>query len=315
MGSRVAIVGAGQLGSRYLQGLSHYSKPLEISVYDISPASLSRAETRWLECKNEMHIVRYFTDFSQFPSRVDVVIVASNADVRPKIVKDICTISKVDNWILEKILAQSVTELYEIKRAIGETHTAWVNTPMYHWPLYKNLRDYHTTRSSIQAEFTSFNGLICNSIHYIDFVARWNKTKISQIDLSNLETDWYPAKREGFFEVDGEITIRFEDRSQLLLTSKDDKSDYHVKLIIDGCIWNVYESKGFAEDTNGNRIEGDVIVQSKLTGKVIKRILEEGACDLPSLDQSIDQHMPFIQALLKHWNSHMPAKTSKLQIT
>ena len=42
MSNNLLIAGAGQLGSRYLQGLALFDKPLNIWVYDISEASLER---------------------------------------------------------------------------------------------------------------------------------------------------------------------------------------------------------------------------------------------------------------------------------
>ena len=45
----ILIVGSGQLGSRYLQGLSKVSIPLNIIVLDVCTQSLMTAFTRWQE--------------------------------------------------------------------------------------------------------------------------------------------------------------------------------------------------------------------------------------------------------------------------
>ena len=42
--TRILLVGAGQLGSRYLQGLAAFPKPLDIYVMDVSLSSLKQAE-------------------------------------------------------------------------------------------------------------------------------------------------------------------------------------------------------------------------------------------------------------------------------
>ena len=47
--STILLVGAGQLGSRYLQGLVNCRIPLKIYVYDICVESLSLAKERWNE--------------------------------------------------------------------------------------------------------------------------------------------------------------------------------------------------------------------------------------------------------------------------
>ena len=58
---RVAIIGAGQLGSRYLQGMVHCKLPLHIMVIDPSNESLVRAQDRW----NEVSAIRnvHFVEF------------------------------------------------------------------------------------------------------------------------------------------------------------------------------------------------------------------------------------------------------------
>jgi saccharopine dehydrogenase-like NADP-dependent oxidoreductase len=61
MKRKVLIAGAGQLGSRYLQGLSKAIEPLDIHVFDLSAEPLTRAEQRWNEMqpvsKHETHFL------------------------------------------------------------------------------------------------------------------------------------------------------------------------------------------------------------------------------------------------------------------
>ena len=85
---RILIVGSGQLGSRYLQGLSKVSMPLEIIVSDVSPESLARAELRWLETDGlkTSHRVKYVMGLSEVPFEVDVAIISTSADVRASVI-------------------------------------------------------------------------------------------------------------------------------------------------------------------------------------------------------------------------------------
>ena len=59
MAYNILIAGAGQLGSRYLQGLSKFKDLLNIYVFDISDDSLKMAQSRWEECNNNFQQVLY----------------------------------------------------------------------------------------------------------------------------------------------------------------------------------------------------------------------------------------------------------------
>jgi len=315
MGFNIAIAGAGQLGSRHLQGLAKYEQPLSIWVYDISASSLKTARLRWEECNYDIHAINYCNDLKQLPSKLDLTIVASNADIRPSLVKNICSVSKVKYWVLEKILAQSKSGLKDIETFIGKDSFAWVNTPMYYWPLYKKIKEYYLQGIPISAKFTGFDGLACNAIHYIDFVVRWNKTEVSEVDITGLSSNWHESKRSGFFEIYGKLIVKFKDGSCLFLSSHEKQVNYKVKLIIGDDIWNVYESEGYAENNKGEKIFGNILFQSQLTGLIAKQILEDGICNLPSLDTSVKEHELIIQALSEHWNVHMPNNINYLPIT
>lgn len=51
-----------------------------------------------------------------------------------------------------------------------------------------------------------------------------------------------------------------------------------------------------------------VYFQSELTNMVAEDILLTGRCDLPTLDEAIKLHVPFIKGLLEHINQHSAEK-------
>jgi len=317
MGYSVLIVGAGQLGSRYLQGLSKVSMPLDIIVSDISPESLARAEIRWQEVvgHNTRHHVRYVVGLSEVPAEVEVAIIATLADVRAAAVEQLTELSAVRYWVLEKVLAQSLNELIAIQTAICNGSSVWVNTPMYMWTLYSNIRNKYINKYPIEASFEGFAGLACNAIHYIDFVSRWNKSFPISINTKGLQNQWYPAKRINFFEVYGELLIDFNDGSKLKLSSNPGDIDYRVNLKVNNDEWHVFESEGMANSSDGKIIDGKCDYQSQLTAPLVESIIQNGYCDLPTISESIVQHKIFLVSLLEHWNQCMPNKLDRLPIT
>ena len=82
---RNLIIGAGQLGSRHLQGLLKFDKEQIIYVLDTSVSSLDIAKERASEVESK-HTIRYLTNWDSIPSELDLVIVATGASVRSKVV-------------------------------------------------------------------------------------------------------------------------------------------------------------------------------------------------------------------------------------
>lgn len=309
MTSNVLIAGVGQIGSRYLQGLSRYTKPLSIWVYDISLDSLERARQRWEECERQPHPVVYIKDLVDMPAKIDTVFVTTNSDVRLSIVENIAQIASVRYWILEKVLARRVCDLYDLVGATSGAAGVWVNTPMHLWPLYRALRKHYPAERPVHARFTGMYGLACNAIHYIDYVSRWNHARVTAVDTSALDGSWVPSKRAGFFESEGEIVVNFSDGSTLVISGSTKPERYCVEIRIDDDIWQVDEENGVARTSGGKIIAGSILRQSELIAPLLDEILTSGSCDLPTLGLSVAQHEPLLKSLMAHWNANMPEKT------
>lgn len=317
MRKNILIVGAGQLGSRYLQGMAKVPFPLDIHVVDMSAESLTRAESRWAEVADEktIHRPRFSQNLDALPKQVDLVVVATAADVRTQIVAEVLQRANVAYWILEKVLAQSDSELRDMAHLIGSRKVAWVNTPMHMWSLYKEIKRQHAEPKAIVASFEGFQGLACNAIHYIDFVSRWNGGIPVSMDTSGLLEQWHPAKRDGFWEIHGTLLVDFSDGSRLKLSTGEDDRDYRVQLKTHQDRWRVYESKGIAESDAGRVVQGKCEFQSQLTAPLMESILTTGDCDLPTLEESVAQHRVFLEGLMAHWNSSMEERRVRLPIT
>lgn len=311
----ILIAGAGQLGSRYLQGFSLVSEPLRLWVFDISDFSLSVAKNRWETCEANTHEVEFISDLNLLPANIDLAIISSTADVRIKLVRSILGVAKVSNFVLEKILAQSITELNELTNLLSECNGVWVNTPMYMWPLYKNLRGHYKSKViPIRMVVSGFQGMACNAIHYIDYVSRWNKSKPISINIDELNNDWFAAKREGFYEVDGCLKVYMEDGSTLVLVSDRNLTDYKVSISVGNDIWDVRDKESLAV-CGTCLLPGSIKLQSELTSELYDGIFNLRSLDLPRLDQSVIQHKILIDSLILHWNKFMPTCTSRLKIT
>jgi hypothetical protein len=276
---------------------------LNIWIQDTSSISLKNAIDLWsvslpVKC---IHTVNILNSKKIAPEVFDLVIVSTNACVRPEVVQLIDKKYQVRHWILEKVLAQSEEGINTIVNVIGD-RPAWVNTPMHLWSLYVNLLAELPLSKPINMVISNFEGLACSSIHFIDFVARCNSSKVISIDSDRLDHAWVESKRQGFMEVNGELSVFFSDGSTLyLIGNKDAPYHYMAKISCDGEIWEVNAEEGFALSNLGKKIYGRVEFQSELTCSIVDSIFSNGTCELPTLNESAQQHRIFLNALLKHW--------------
>lgn len=315
---RVVIVGAGQLGSRYLQGLSKVSMPLDILVCDVSADSLANAEARWLEIDGHktMHEVRYHRGVSDLPTEIDLAIVATSSDVRSAVVTQLTEQSHVHYWILEKVLAQSDAEISQIQTAIGKTSPAWVNTPRRIVDWHKSIKSELLGRGPLAMVVEGGGwGLACNAVHYLDLLAWWGDCELVDIDASSLSHVWKASKRSGFSEVFGTLNATFSDGMSAQLTCYQEPAPTMISLLVGNQLWAVDEAAGTAKRSDGLEILGKLPYQSEMTAPLLESILLNGRCELPSLDDSASLHRPFLQSLLAHWNRHMPKPLTRVPIT
>lgn len=326
----ILIAGVGQLGSRYLQGLVNCQNNLNIIVLDICEPSLKIAKQRWKQVVKTVstdtvsgmtvpaiqHKVTFLSSFEKIPKMINIAIVATNADVRPQVVKQIVTNSEVCYWILEKVLAQSTTMLSEILALTQNSSGAWANIPRRMMVWHKQIRD--RLRSECTLKITgsgSLWGLACNGIHYLDLVSWWTDEKLRKIDTSKLDSKWIESKRKGFYEIPGKITADYSGGTRLVLESIQEGSPFKMKVEGQNSVWEIDEIKGVAVGSNGIIITGNNEKQSSMTSKLVDDILTGKNCNLPKLSESVEMHQVFLQSLLEHWNSTNRTNVDLLPIT
>ncbi len=306
MHKKILLVGAGQLGSRYLQGLIMSKFNLEITVVDTSLNSLETAKLRWNETGGEdsVHQVRWLESLPLDPLSVDVAIIATSAKGRSSVVERIAGTIEVRYWVLEKMLTQSHKELLVIHSAIAGCTGVWVNIPRRMMAWHQSLKEAFSGKGSLKVSFSAgLWGLACNSIHFIDLVAWWSGETLVSIDTKGLDHCWRESKRSGYFEITGVLFAYFSGGTSLRLSSKEEAETQPIQVVLNsGLLWNVDETAGIAHSSCGERIDGSIEFQSQLSGRLLDDILHQGNCDLPLLDESSSMHAIFLDAMLAHWN-------------
>jgi hypothetical protein len=319
MSYRVAIIGVGQLGSRYLQGMVNCKLPLDIIVIDPSKESLAQAQERWNEVDtvDNIHSVEFLKSHKYLNNKlIDIVIVSTNSTGRADLIVELSNQMEIRYWVIEKVLAQSIDELNLISDKLQNYPGAWVNTPrrMIRW--YQEIIASTPNRSPITCTVSGKDwGLACNAIHFLDLVAWWSGEKIVSIRTDQLDPQWHKAKRDGYWEIFGTLSALYSNGSILTLSSSLDDMAYQVSVKTEGIEWDIQELNGIATRSDGKEFPGKLEYQSEITGRLIELILNTGSCELPDLETSACLHMKLLGALLDDWNLKMPDKCTKLPIT
>lgn len=314
----VLLIGAGQLGSRYLQGLAAIEDPLAVTVVDPSEASLGVARERLAQVQPAAaHAVQFSTSMEDVPQHLDLALVVTPAHCRARLVTELASRHHVKAWILEKLLAQNCEQLDQIEQdLVGHRHV-WVNTPRrlmgWHQAIRSQLLPAGPAPLRVRVSGGSW-GLACNAIHFIDLVAWWTKTSVQSVNPAGLD-DWVQSKRAGFHEVFGSLGVTYTDGSELELYCHSGAEHIQITFDTPQGQWVIEESAGRVVGPNGQQLSGQLIFQSALTAPLVKQILSEGRCDLPTFAESTVQHRLLLAALLKHWNQSQGCQNSIVPIT
>ncbi len=303
------------MGSRYLQGLAKYTEPLSIYVIDINQDSLDTAASHWLEVAGDpgLHSVSFHKNFDQLPPNIDLAIISTSSNVRENVVTSLKKVSAVRNWILEKVLAQNVEGIDHLETMIREN--GWVNTYFRTLDWFKEIKRI-SAPGHIHLEVTGGNwGIACNTIHFIDFIFWWTGEKNAGFDHSMLNKDWHPAKRKGFWEINGQLRANFSLGSTGTFISDASDAPFEIKIKTTGEEWLIQWDKGIAVRNDGFELTGRVLFQSEMTAGLIKDILDNEASELPALSISAEQHRPFLNSMLTHWNTNRSEKAASVPIT
>ncbi len=318
----IVIIGSGQLGSRYLQGLMKSSKNLRIYLVDKKPESLALARERASEITGEFisnKLISCHLNISDCPDIVDLAIVSTTSCDRFKLIAALKNHFWSKYWVLEKVLVQSPSELENLLSLMATDSNVWVNTPRRIMSWHIKIREHLTKRGplSLKVSGTAW-GLACNSIHFLDMLAWFSGESLTQISIDGLDNQWLKAKRPGNWEVTGKIKAMFSAGSTATLSVEVgdlSNSSYQVELEDGEFTWYVDEDKGVALRSDGLSIPGRLPLQSEMTPNLVNQILSTGQCELPTLMASAETHRVFLDAMLKHWRNTVDATATRVPIT
>lgn len=313
---KILLVGAGNLGRRYLEGINRLEDRVELSIVDPSDECLKLAQQIFIETKRNVSTFSNIDEVKQH--EFDVCIVTTNSDVRYEVVDNLLSKFNINKILLEKVLFQRLADYESTQNAfLTKDIKAWVNHPRRYFPVYQELAKILSDKDKVTIEVSGGNwGLCSNTIHFLDLFEYLTNSKITKISTQDLENRLIDAKRKGFFEMSGTIKANSE-KGELIVTDNPSLTSLLIKISGEGFTINIDEAKHqieYSESLGLGHFEKISYYQSELTDQTVLDMVG-GTCKLPTYSEASDLHQKYISALLLHINKFSETELVACPIT
>ena len=314
----VAIIGAGELGSRHLQGIKRSTLNMEIWVLDNNGDSLKKSEERYNSVISISEKKAHFINcIQELPEMLDFVVIATGSKPRASIIKSLLSHANVRNLILEKVLFPRLSEYDEIENVLKEKNVnCWVNCPRRMLGYFQKIIEFLDISKPIKMVNEGKDwGLCCNAIHMLDIFMYITGEEDYILDTKGLIPDIKESKRNGYIEINGTLEAYTPNGNKLELVCRPDFEGETRLLIENGennlVIKEIYK-KMFI---NQKEYDFHLPYQSELTGILADLLLNTGYCPLTTYKKSAVYHKIFIKAILDYYNIIQGTESDMCPIT
>lgn len=307
MKASIALIGAGRLGSRHLQGILKMAAGAVIHVVDPDSGSLGVARERASEIEHD-HEVRFDTDPSSLPPTIDIATVATTAHHRRPALEHLLMHHSVRHVVLEKVVFPDPEDFEAVRPLLRRCGCrAWVNFVRRCWPVYRDLAGTWVNAPCHMIVHGGEWGLSTSGLHFLDLFHLLAGRLPHSIDASGLDPEPIPSRHPGMLEFTGRLVADYTDGSSVSLVSQRG-STAPVRVHIAGLPLHAV----IAEDDVAfeHRSKSPPLVrqtrtpyQSELSGPLHDDLLED-RCSLTDYETAARLHRLFLPALLAHANAH-----------
>lgn len=306
--TKLALIGAGQIGSRHLQALAKMDRPTVIQLVDPSDESLARAKERFEQVAAPGCQVRleYYRTINELDRQLDLALITTTAGGRRQLLESLLAHANIKNLILEKVVFQREKDFAEVGQLLASRGIrTWVNCAFRMWPGYQALKRRRFDRLDFHVSGSQW-GLACNSVHYLDMFCHLSGASPEFLNTDGLKPGSGPSKRSGFIEVFGTMSASGPQGTVSLTCHESGNAPVSVHISSDTFVCTIREdlSKAWMADAEGGwvprEIEFPVPFQSQLSHLAVSEILDKGTCLLPDFNSSAKVHITVIRSILKH---------------
>ena len=311
----IAIIGAGNIGSRHLQALKAIKIPLDITVVDPNPESLNIAKERYnsMPAGQYEHTINYCKNYDKIKDEFDIAIIATHSNIRRMVIEQLLESSHVKSFILEKILFTKAEDYLIVRDLLKEQNSqAWVNCTRRVIPFYNDqIKNWFNKKKIIYFVSGSKWYLISNLIHFIDYMSYIIDQIDFEIDFNHLDLKLEKSRIPTFLELNGTINLYFNEGSIGVINCY---ASGNQPVIVDiasdeiRCILNEEQGKAWVNIGNNEEIWKDykakLLYSSQITTFLVEDILKNNKCSLTPYEESMKLHLLTFEPLLKFLNEN-----------
>ena len=307
--SRIAVIGAGAIGSRHIQAMARVAAPIDLDIVDPLPQARQRAGALVAgEGGLSSGTIREFSRIDELDTAPDLAIVATASRERPQAVQAVVA-RGAGCLILEKVLFTRLADYDAIDRLLaGAGVRAWVNCPLRAYPRAARLAELiGRAPFSYRVEGQGW-GLACNLVHHLDeFAGLAGRGDIS-LDTAELDGAIAAAKRDGYIEFNGRISAQAgEQNSFVAICNAGPATGRHVQIETgDKSVTVSREQELIIVNGGGARAEPyPMPSQSQMTNRHVEAILAGQHPGLPEYVSASQLHRSMLAAFLGHLRRSM----------
>jgi predicted dehydrogenase len=314
-GTRILLIGCGELGSRHLQAVCTLETVSQIEVVDPRPAALELGRRRLAEVegRNRDITVQWLAAPEKASKGGDLCIVATQAEGRNTLIRQAANELGYNAFIVEKIVTQSLATYQDLldfteRQGIG----VWVNFKSRAYHVHKRIKDRLDSFEPIHFNAIAGNhGLATNGMHAIDLFVFHDACGVIENAGAQIDPVLHPSKRgNAVFDLSGTMAGYSEKGSHLSISyAAGHESTEHISIVapryraivdhVNRCGWESDVDRGW--QWRPMEFAGNPFVSS-MTREFAADILARGQCELPTLAEGMPAHKFVFAQLLPHFN-------------
>lgn len=321
----IAIIGAGQLGSRHLQALARSPLPRQITVVDPSTDALAVARQRWEEVGGSVPVT-YETAVPQ-GAQFAFAVIATCSGVRAAATRGLFENAHAEAVLFEKFLFPLPEEYDSVRGLLHQNNArAWVNCPRRMYAVYNDLQPlFKGSPMSLHVAGGDW-GLGCNAVHFTDLAAYLSGAREFVFNAAGLDPAVHDAPRKGYVEFTGLLTGHAPaphaetsgkqaptPQVRVSLESMQGARSPHLIHVLGPrarAVLDETRGRGWISrednDWQTEEIEFRLPYQSELTNVALEAVARGADCGLPDYDESAAMHLALLDALGAHLQEYGP---------
>lgn len=311
----IAIIGAGQLGSRHLQGVLKSDHTFSVFVVEPNVHSVETAKVRAAEIEHQ-HSITWLNNIEELPKAIDLCIIATSAGVRAMLTEKLLQHATVGHLILEKVLFTQIAQYDRIHQLLEAKNTpCTVNHPRRMYEAYQFIREQlksHTGTTHMRVYGHNW-GLACNGLHFLDMFYFITGNAPKHISTAQIDPTYFDSKRAGYIEFYGTLEASSEQGDQCSIACVDGPAQPISVIIEKGPIrFDITEGREFQvqlsdqDSPEKNHIHSFIgPFQGELSQQLVDRTFDRLENGLPTYREAQTLHVPFISELLKLYNGDL----------